>query len=55
MSQAILFLAAGYETTATTLCFVTYNLATHPGVQEKLIQEVDQVLEKHVNLNRLHK
>ena len=50
LAQSVLFLAAGYETTATTLEFIAYNLATHPAVQDKLIKEVDSVLEKHVSL-----
>ena len=46
---AILFLSAGYETTSTTLCFIAYNLAMNPVCQEKLIEEIDTILEKHVN------
>lgn len=48
LSQAVLFLLAGYETTATTLEWVSYCLAKHQDVQDKLIAEIDQVLEKHV-------
>lgn len=51
LSQALLFLAAGFETTATSLEFIAYNLAMHPSVQEKLIDEVDQVLENNVKKN----
>lgn len=47
LSQSILFVLAGYETTAMTLSYLAYNLATHPESQEKLIREIDQVLEKH--------
>ena len=50
LAQAILFLAAGYETTATTLEFISYNLATHQDIQDILIDEIDQVLDKHVIL-----
>ena len=50
LAQAIVFLAAGYETTATTLEFISYNLATHQDVQDILIDEIDQVLDKHVRL-----
>ena len=49
LSQAVLFLLAGYETTATTLEWVSYCLAKHQDIQDKLIAEVDNVLEKHVN------
>lgn len=48
LSQALLFLVAGYETTATALEFITYNLAMHPNVQEELIKEIDRVLDVHV-------
>nr|APA31878.1 cytochrome p450 01657 [Brachionus plicatilis] len=47
LSQSILFLLAGYETTAQTLCYVAYNLAMNPVYQQKLCQEIDTVLERH--------
>ena len=50
LAQAILFLAAGYETSSTTLEFISYNLATHEHIQETLIDEVDRVLKKHVQI-----
>ena len=50
LAQSILFLFAGSDTTSITLCWTSYNLAMHPDVQEKLIEEVDRVLEKHVTL-----
>ncbi|MFM6003032.1 MAG: cytochrome P450, partial [Sphaerospermopsis kisseleviana] len=37
LAQAILFLLAGYETTGSTLTLISYNLACHPEIQEKLI------------------
>lgn len=48
LAQAILFLVAGSETTATTLAWITHNLALNPDCQNKLIEEVDTVLEKYV-------
>ena len=48
IAQAIIFLIAGYETTGTTLCFVSYNLATNMDCQQKLCEEIDQVSENHV-------
>ena len=48
ISQAILFLAAGYESTSATLEFISYNLAKHPHIQDSLISEIDSALEKHV-------
>nr|ATW72294.1 cytochrome p450 CYP3044A7 [Brachionus calyciflorus] len=47
LSQSILFLLAGYETTSQTLSYIAYNLAMNPNDQEKLIQEVDDVLDRH--------
>ena len=51
MSQAVLFLAAGYETTASNLTLVAYNLAMNPEYQDKLCEEIDEVLERHVRVN----
>jgi cytochrome P450 len=48
IAQSVLFLGAGYDTIATTLSFISYNLATNPEVQERLIKEIDSILEKHV-------
>jgi cytochrome P450 len=49
IAQAFSFLIGGYETTDTALCFVAYNLATNLKYQDKLISEIDQVLEKYVS------
>lgn len=47
LSQSILFMMAGTETTAVTLSWLAYNLVFYPECQDKLIQEVDSVLEEH--------
>ena len=36
------FLVAGYETTATTLAYLSYYLALNPEIQAKLQQEIDE-------------
>jgi len=36
VSNAVLFFLAGYETTATTLNFILYELAINQGVQQKV-------------------
>ena len=40
--QIFVFLAAGYETTATTLAYMSYYLALYPDVQKKLQEEIDE-------------
>lgn len=43
-NQLITFLIAGHETTSGLLSYAIYRLITNPKIEEKLIQEVDQVL-----------
>ena len=45
--QALGFLIAGYETSASTLTFALYELALHPEIQQSLRAEILQVLSKH--------
>ncbi|XP_009074922.1 PREDICTED: cytochrome P450 3A9-like [Acanthisitta chloris] len=44
LSQAFIFIFAGYEPTSNTLCYLAYELAMHPDVQQKLLEEIDRVL-----------
>ncbi|KAL8175054.1 UNVERIFIED_CONTAM: Cytochrome P450 3A9 [Gekko kuhli] len=44
IAQAIIFIFAGYETSSSTLSFLSYCLATHPDVQQKLQEEIDEAL-----------
>ncbi|KAM9210123.1 cytochrome P450 3A4-like isoform 2-T2 [Dugong dugon] len=41
VAQSIIFIFAGYETTSTALSFLTYLMATHPDIQQKLQKEID--------------
>ena len=43
-AQAVLFFVAGSDTTATTLTFLCYNLALHPEIQERLTEEIHNVI-----------
>uniref|UniRef100_A0A914WRF1 Uncharacterized protein n=1 Tax=Plectus sambesii TaxID=2011161 RepID=A0A914WRF1_9BILA len=41
VQQCLLFMLAGYDTTANSLSYITYLLAKHQDVQDKLISEID--------------
>ncbi|KAK6036971.1 hypothetical protein COOONC_25524 [Cooperia oncophora] len=47
-AQCFVFLLAGFDTTATSLAFVTYLLAKHPSVQKILQEEIDQHCNREV-------
>ena len=47
MAQALTFLIAGYETSASTLTFALYELALHPEIQQSVRAEILQVLSEH--------
>nr|CAD7571558.1 unnamed protein product [Timema californicum] len=46
-AQAHSFLLAGYHTTANTMGFALFELATHPNLQTRLQKEIISVLNKH--------
>jgi cytochrome P450 family 6 len=47
VAQALTFLLAGYDTSASTLSFALYELALHPEIQQSLRAEILQVRSKH--------
>lgn len=44
LSQAFIFIFAGYEPTSNTLGYLAYQLALHPDVQQKVVNEIDTIL-----------
>ncbi|XP_077284623.1 cytochrome P450 9e2-like [Arctopsyche grandis] len=46
IAQAILFLIAGFDTTATVLTFMAYELAVHPEIQQRLHEEIDDIIKE---------
>lgn len=56
VAQSITFLLAGYETTSAMLAFLTHVLATNDDVQDKLCEEIDEVLkDKAVTYEKVNK
>ncbi len=47
-SQATVLLFAGYETSASTLSFLAYNLARNPAVMKRLQEEIDSTFPNRV-------
>jgi cytochrome P450 family 6 len=47
VAQALKFLLAGYETSASTLTFALLELALHPEIQHRLRAEILHVMSKH--------
>ncbi|XP_075984016.1 cytochrome P450 6B5-like [Anticarsia gemmatalis] len=49
VAQCVVFFAAGFETSATTLSFTLYELAKNPEAQKRAAEEVDEFLRRHKN------
>ena len=49
LAQAILLLGGGGDTAVITLSFMAYQLAMNPEVQERVCDELDQVMAKNVS------
>ncbi|XP_047996585.1 cytochrome P450 6B5-like [Leguminivora glycinivorella] len=46
-AQAFSFYAGGYETSASTMGFLLYELALNPQIQDKVVAEIKDVVKKH--------
>ena len=49
LSQGMMFFIAGYDTTATSIAFLLYNLSLNPEIQEKLYEEIMDTAGDQVN------
>ncbi|KAF8384350.1 hypothetical protein PRIPAC_73492 [Pristionchus pacificus] len=49
VSQCIVMLLAGFETTANSLSYLTHFLANHPDVQERMREEVEAVCQNEAS------
>lgn len=50
IAQGILFFLGGFENTANTLSYLAYQLALNTDCQDKVIQEIDDIMEGQVQL-----
>ena len=50
-AQAFIFFFAAYDTTSTTMAFLLYCLATNQDCQERVYQEVKEVMKDCVRIN----
>jgi cytochrome P450 len=46
-AQAFVFYLGGFETSSTTMTFCLYELSLHQDIQDRLGEEIDDVLQKH--------
>lgn len=54
-AQALLFFMAGYDTSATLMCFLSHELAVNVDVQKKLQSEIDQNFKNGIDYEALSK
>lgn len=49
-AQSLIFFVAGFETSSTTMHCAAYELAVNPDIQDRLREEIIDVLKKHDNI-----
>uniref|UniRef100_V5GJG1 Putative cytochrome P450 6a23 n=1 Tax=Anoplophora glabripennis TaxID=217634 RepID=V5GJG1_ANOGL len=49
-AQSLIFFVAGFETSSTTMHCAAYELAMNPDIQDRLREEIIEVLEKYNNV-----
>ena len=50
VANSFLFILAGYDTTAITLCLVAFMLARHKTYQDWVRQELQDIIKEHGTL-----
>ncbi|CAH1281420.1 unnamed protein product [Diabrotica balteata] len=46
-AQAMIFFFAGFDSVATLMCFMAYEIAVHPDIQTRLRNEIQETLHEH--------
>lgn len=54
-ANALVFLLAGYETTSAALSYITFFLATHQDVQDKVREEINENIEDETDFSNVFK
>ena len=52
-AQGCLFFLAGYDTTANALCWLIFNLGCNPEIQEKVYDEIQEMIGNNVRKMKL--
>lgn len=47
IAQCFLFFVAGFDTSSNTMAYALYELAKHPEIQDKVREEIRQVIKKY--------